>query len=138
MYAIYEIYHAFHQYSHSSWAFTGQTAIKLHSAMLLHKKPNIGNIDIAIKMVRFPVYHGILVHLGFKPMRMMRNMYVFKRGPTVVKLHLFNELPRLTSYDNFTKVVSLNQLSKRNKNVQKMNRFSSTVKRRHTSLNNVD
>lgn len=117
----------------------GQTAVKLHSAMVLHKRAKFGNIDVAIQMNEYPAFYSILVHLGFKPIRMMRNMYVFRRGPsTTVKLHLFPQLPKHASYNQRVPMMSLNLLPNRNRNVRKMKKITSTVKRSAGSLNNVD
>jgi hypothetical protein len=138
MYPIAEIHQAFNYYRHKKWAFTGQTAVKLHSAMLLHKRAKIGNFDVAIQTSEFPAFWSILMHMGYKPVRMMRKMYVFKRGSTIVKLHLMTSLPQHTSYNQRTPLMSLNLLSNRNKNVRKMKNFASTVKRSAGSLNNVD
>jgi hypothetical protein len=138
MYSITEIHQAFNYYKPTKWAFTGQTAVKLHSAMLLHKRAKFGNIDVAIQTNEFPAFWSILMQLGYKPVRMMRKMYVFKRGSTTVKLHLFTKLPQHTSYNQRVPMMSLNLLPNRNRNVRKMKKFASTVKRSAGSLNNVD
>jgi hypothetical protein len=97
--------------------------------MLLHKRAKIGNIDVAIQSSEFPAFWSILMHMGYKPVRMIRKMYVFKRGSTIVKIHLMTTLPQHTSYNQRTPLMSLNLLSNRNKNVRKMKNFASTVKR---------
>jgi hypothetical protein len=139
MHPIVEIQHYFNAVGRGRWSFTGQTAVKLHAETLLHKRAILNNVvDVAIKSSFFVAFWNVLTKLGYRHVRRTRNVHVFKRGPVTVKIHEYDRLPQMTSYNQRTPIMSLRNLPKQNRDVKRMNNFVSIVKRSAGSLNNVN